>query len=296
MRAMILAAGLGTRLRPFTLLKPKPLFPVLGEPLLLRIVNQLRAAGFTSIIINAYHLADQLLAFFKGHQDIIIQQEPLELGTGGGLRMALPHFKDEAILVTNGDIYHDIDYGEVYARHQASGAPLTMVMHDYPRFNKVLVDGGLVRGFTGFLPASDPGMESKLQAFTGIHVLDPYLLKRIPTDRFYSIIDCYQRHADAGGVIQALTVTNHHWRDIGTLDDYLSLHRTLLLDAQTPFRCADSAVIGRDVTLDDWGFVDSGATIGDGATLRRVVVWPQAVIPAGATLSDTLVTSLGGGL
>jgi len=291
-KAMILAAGLGTRLRPYTLLRPKPLFPVLGEPLLLRIVGQLRRAGFTSIIINAYHLAEQLAAFFKGQADIHLQQEPVELGTGGGLRMALPFFTDEPVLITNGDIYHDIDYGEVYARHRQGGQPLTMVMHDYPRFNKVWVEQGQVKGFAGQDPGETGtgGAAATQLAFTGIHCLDPHLLHVIPPACFYSIIDRYQGHLDAGGRICAMTVKDHCWRDIGTLGDYLDLHRSLLCGSQ-PFRVAEDVTMGQGVSLEEWGYVGAGVTIGDNVSLRRVVVWDGAHIPSGATLTDTLITS-----
>jgi mannose-1-phosphate guanylyltransferase len=292
MKAMILAAGLGTRLRPYTLLRPKPLFPVLGEPLLLRIVGQLRKAGFTSIVINAYHLAEQLAALFQGQSDIHIQHELVELGTGGGLRMALPHFHAEPVLVTNGDIYHDIDYGAVYTQHQQGGHPLTMVMHDYPRFNSVRVEMGQVLGFAGQAQRR-PGTEvpgSTRLAFTGIHCLDPALLHGIPPAHFYSIIDRYQSHLDDGGQIQAMVVRDHFWQDIGTIDDYLDLHHSLLRGSR-PFRVADTVTMGRNVLLEEWGYVGAGVSIGDNVTLRRVVVWDGAVIPAGATIADSLVTA-----
>lgn len=290
---MILAAGLGTRLRPHSLLRPKPLFPVLGTPLLLRIVDQLRGAGFRQIVVNAYHLADQIVALLSGQADIILQREPMELGTGGGLRMALPHFDDEPVLITNGDIYHDIDYAEVYARHLAAGCPVTMVMHDCPRFNQVLVGAGLVRAFADSnkqdTPDQDDAAGERL-AFTGIHVVHPSVLHGIPPAVFYSIIDRYQGHLDQGGLIQAATVSGHYWTDIGTTQDYLDLHGSLLREAQPSFCLADRVSVGRGVTLAEWGHVGKGARIGDGAHLSRVVVWDGAVIPAGAVLRDCLVT------
>lgn len=285
---MILAAGLGTRLRPHSLLRPKPLFPVLGEPLLLRIIRQLRQAGFGPIIVNAYHLAEQVVASLENQADIILQREPMELGTGGGLRMALPRFGDEPVLVTNGDIHHDIDYGAVYARHQTSGSALTMVMHDYPRFNTVTVDRGLVRSFPRH---SGAPAEGNLLAFTGIHVLHPRLLDAIPPGHFYSIIDRYQGYLDNGGEIRADLIEGHFWQDIGTIDDYLDLHRTLLCGVSPSFRVASDATLGHDVTLEEWGYVGAAASIGDGAHLSRVVVWDGAVIPSGAVLRECLVTS-----
>jgi len=288
---MILAAGLGTRLHPHSLLRPKPLFPILGKPLLLRIIDQLRSAGFSSIIVNAYHLAEQIVALLADQPDIILQHEPIELGTGGGLRMALPRFGDEPVLITNGDIYHDIDYGAVYARHALGGCPITMVMHDCPRFNKVTVDAGQVRAFS----RSDhkPGQSdsaAEILAFTGIHVLHPSVLRGVPPGVFYSIIDRYQDHLVRGGLIASVKADGHFWADIGTIEDYLDLHRSLLTVGQPRFCLADGVSIGQNVILDEWGYVGTGASLADGVHLSRVVVWDGVAIPKGTSLQDCLVT------
>lgn len=291
MRAMVLAAGLGTRLRPYSLLRPKPLFPILGEPLLLRIIRQLREAGFSSIVVNAYHLGEQIVALVADQPGVIVQREAIELGTGGGLRLALPHFGEEPVLVTNGDIFHDLDYGAIFAEHCRGGAPLTMAMHDCPRFNKVVVRDGQVRAFAGGdLPSSSsPDTRARLMAFTGIHVVDPTVLRPIPSGRFASIIDRYADHLRTGGRIDALTVSGHRWTDIGTVDDYLNVHRELLVGSQPAFRLAPGVMVGREVRLEGWGYVGAGAQLGDGVELSRVVVWDGAVLPAGAVRRDCLV-------
>lgn len=292
MKAMVLAAGLGTRLRPYSLLRPKPLFPVLGQPLILRIIDQLRTAGFGPIIVNAFHLADQLVTLLSDQPDIILQREPIELGTGGGLKMAREHLGDEPVLVTNGDIYHTIDYGAVMARHRGSGCPVTMVMHDYPRFNKVTVAANRVLGFAPDLPSAvDEGAARQQLAFTGIHVLAPSVLDDIPHSCFYSIIDRYQDHLQAGGVIGAITVDGHFWQDMGTLADYLGLHHVLMGDHVPSFVLGEQVDVGKDVEFADWGYVGARASIGAGASLARVVVWDGAVIPPGSTLKDCLVTA-----
>jgi len=291
---MILAAGLGTRLRPYSLLRPKPLFPILGKPLLLRIIDQLRNAGFSSIIVNAYHLAEQIVALLADQSDITLQHEPIELGTGGGLRMALPHFGDEPVLITNGDIYHDIDYGAIYAQHARGGHLVTMVMHDCPRFNKVVVAADQVRAFSrsGLKPSQGKGdAVAEILAFTGIHVLRPSVLRDIPPGIFYSIIDRYQGLLDKGGRIGSVKVSGHIWADIGTIEDYLDLHRTLLTAAQPSFCLAGNVNIGQDVVLEEWGYVGAGASLGDGARLSRVVVWDGVEIPKGVVLQDCLATS-----
>ena len=192
MRAMILAAGLGTRLRPYSLVRPKPLFPILGRPLLLITIDKLRRAGFSPIIVNCHHLSEQIVDLLKGEDDIILQVEVDVLGTGGGLRMALGSCGKEPLLVTNGDIYHTIPYDKIYARHQQSGCQVSMVMHDFSRFNKVHVDQKWrVQGFstTSFAPESNA---TTLLAFTGIHVVDPQILESIPSGCFFNIILPYR--------------------------------------------------------------------------------------------------------
>ena len=89
MKAMVLAAGLGTRLHPYSLQRPKPLFPVLDTPLLAHTLTQLRRSGAEGILVNAHHLREQIKAMLQGQGDVLVQMEDLEMGTGGGLRLAL---------------------------------------------------------------------------------------------------------------------------------------------------------------------------------------------------------------
>jgi mannose-1-phosphate guanylyltransferase len=300
MKAMTLAAGLGTRLRPFSLLRPKPLFPVLDTPLLRLILNQLRCAGFGPIIVNAHHLSNQIASLLQDEKDCIIQQEDLILGTGGGLRQARAHFGTEPVLVTNGDIYHTIDLAHVYRKHCASGSDVTLVLHDYPRFNNVIVAGdGRILGFGDGVGRAD--VSAKQLAFTGIHVLDPALLESIPFGVPYNIIDCYREVIDKGGSVRAFIVKEHFWTDIGTPGDYFDLHAALLKGKTDfdftappctglPCHIAESAIIGENVRFADWVSIGSGARIGDGASLARVVVWDGAEVLAAAELCDTIVT------
>ena len=300
MKAMLLAAGLGTRLRPYSLHKPKPLFPVLNIPLLQLTLARLKKAGFQTIIVNAFHLKDQIKAALEDTKGVFLQEEDKVFGTGGGLRMALPHFDTEPVLVVNGDIYHTIDYQQVYKEHCNSGTAITMVLHDLPRFNNVTVDAqSRVTGF-GNTPLH-PGQAEKTLAFTGIHVIQPRVLQTIPPDANYSIIDCYTDFLEQNGIIRAHIAHNHYWTDMGTPEDYLQLHAGLL-HKKIPFYeelahhetdsfvVTQDAEIGRDVRLLDWVSIGSGVTIGNNSTLQRVVVWDNAVVPAGANLKDTIIT------
>jgi len=287
MKAMILAAGFGTRLKPYSLLRPKPLFPVLDQPLLLFIIDKLRQSGFDSIIVNAHHLREQFVELLKNETEISLQLEGKILGTGGGLRLAMNKLGLEPVLITNGDIFHNIDLLGVYDAHLRSGARATLVLHDYPRFNNVSVSGERILGFDG-----NEAEKGRRLAFTGIHVLDPALLAVIPREKFFNIIDCYRYWIKKGAFVRAQVVKNN-WTDIGTPADYLTLHGSLLAERERKghgsFNVGADVGMGPDVELSDWVSIGSRAEIGKGARLTRVVVWDGAKVAEQAVLSDTIV-------
>ncbi len=298
MKAMILAAGFGTRLLPFTNIRPKPLFPILGCPLLRIVIERLRQSGFSSIVVNTHHLGHQIVEYLRDEKDIFIQEENAILGTGGGLRMALDKFAGEPVLVVNADLYHTLDYKYIYDKHVASQNQITMVMHDYGRFNKVKVKkNGRIKSFsatpTMLLPAEE------LLAFTGVHVVNPGVLSHIPLGQFSNIIDHYSNFINNGGTIQFIKSMDTTWRDIGTPADYLDLHGSLLKDvnevkhlmpvSKGQFFADQNVSIGTNVALADWGMIGAGAVIGDNAHLERVVVWDGAVVEKGAVHKDTII-------
>jgi mannose-1-phosphate guanylyltransferase len=289
MQAMILAAGFGTRLLPYTKLRPKPLFPLLNEPLLLLTIKRLQHAGFDHIIVNCHHLKEQIVTALHGLKGVVVQEEDIVLGTGGGLRMALATMRDEPVLVTNGDIYHSIDYLELYKSHEAGNAPVTMAMHDYPRFNNVCVKQGLVTGFGG------QGNEDCL-AFTGLHVLDTEVLKDIPETGKSCIIDRYRQLLMNGGNIQAKDVTGCSWTDMGTVADYLALHGQLLTGEIPLWREFATSYKGTDLCqqrttkhiFDDWVCVGN-APLPKELHLTRCVVWDTAILENGSEYTDRLL-------
>ncbi len=287
MQAMLLAAGFGTRLRPYTLLRPKPLFPVCNVPLLHILLDKLAAAGCQKTVVNCHHLAGQIAAAVSGRPEVILQREEEILGTGGGLRQALPQFEDGPVLVMNGDIYHDLSLPALLAAHAAGGHAVTMALHDCPRFNTVRARGSRVCGF-GQAEAGET-----LLAFTGIHVVEREVLRQIPATGFFHIIDLYARLAEAGQV-GLLRVDGCFWQDIGTPADYLGLHRRLLADKTPSWAISSQAAAGQGAALTDWGAVGPGAVIGAGAQLARCVVWENAVIQPGAALADQIVCAESG--
>jgi len=292
MQAMILAAGFGTRLLPYTKILPKPLFPLLNEPLLLLTIRRLKEAGFDHILVNCHYLKEQIVAALSGISGVIVQEEEIVLGTGGGLRLAMANLRDEPLLVSNGDIYHTVDFKELYLRHQASSAAVTMAMHDYPRFNKVTVQDDMVIGF-------DNQSDGSFLAFTGLHVLDPAVLKKIPLEENYSIIDRYCDLLQEGKTIQAARVDGCSWTDMGTVEDYLALHGSLLKEeiplwpefshvSETGFVVHAEASIGRGGKMQEWACVGR-AQLEENVSLKRCIVWDETLVAKGTTHCDSLL-------
>jgi len=307
MQAMILAAGFGTRLLPYTLSRPKPLFPILNQPLLLLTIRRLQQAGFDHIVVNCHHLREQITHVLEKIPGVLVQEETAILGTGGGLRLALAQFRDEPLLVTNGDIYHTIDYRHLYESHIQNGGAVTMAMHDCPRFNTVSVRDGHVCSF-------NDRSQGQVLAFTGLHVLDPKVLEVIPAAEEYSIIDGYRRLLEQGQRIVAVRVDECFWTDMGTVKDYLALHGGLLtgriplwpelmeiaetsLHGQREQGCTSSSMcclsdtvkLERDVTLRDWVCVGDDGVIERQVQLQRSVVWDGVRIAEGRKVVDQLV-------
>jgi NDP-sugar pyrophosphorylase family protein len=221
MRAMILAAGLGTRLRPLTDTIPKPLLPVGGAPLIAWNMLLLRKHGITDIIVNLHHLGTLIeKALGEGEAygvRLTYSREERILGTGGGIKQAEWFFNGEPFLVVNADTLHEVNLTALIAQHARHGGPATMVLRDDPdaaRWGEVLLDdaqhivsiGGRGRSASG-------GLTSRM--FAGVHVLHPKLLADVPLGHQTSIIDAYVRALERGETIGGFDYAGY-WSDIGT--------------------------------------------------------------------------------
>jgi len=297
MQAMILAAGFGTRLRPYTELRPKPLFPVFDTPLLLILIEQLLQANCRKILVNCHYLAEQIMALLSTFPEVIILREERILGTGGALRQALPLMDDEPLLVINSDIVQNFDLHSLYHAHGRTDSPVSMVTHRYQRFAnlKVNAEGQVVQIGQN---CHNDGLPEKL-AFTGVHIIEPAALERIPPGLFYGIIDLYRQFIAENIPPCSIQVKDHYWRDIGTVEDYLAVHadiiaRPALFPALGPrldssgFVSA-SARVADSMLIEDWAVIGSGAEVGEGAVLGRCVVWDNARIPAFGRFHDTVI-------
>ena len=235
MKAAVLAAGLGTRLKPLTDVCPKPLLPVLNRPLLGVVLAQLEAAGCFQVAVNTHHLADQVHDFLRAEPWsflLSVSHEPEILGTGGGLRQLGEILREGPFLAINADILTDLDLAEVYRGHR-EGAVSTLVLHDCPAYNHVWVAGGRVVSI-GAPPPGGRAYEkyAKPLAYTGVQVVDPKMMRYLPpAGQPYDLVQAWREAIAAGERLASLTVSGHFWQDLGTPENYLAAHRRLLAGA-----------------------------------------------------------------
>jgi len=220
MKALILAAGLGTRLRPHTLTTPKALFTLAGRPLLDIHIRNLTEAGCESVGINTHHLPDAIEAFVASRRfdiPVLLRHEPVILGTGGAIKNWADFWDHRPFMVINADIYSTIDLKTVYEFHLRCRPAATLVLVDDPEFNQVEVDPDRrVRAFAGADAAAGA------LTFTGIQVLDPVVLDFIQEHGFYNSIDAFRAMIAAGRTVLAFVPERGVWRDLGTEARYRS--------------------------------------------------------------------------
>jgi NDP-sugar pyrophosphorylase family protein len=225
MKAMILAAGFGTRLRPLTEQMPKPLLPIGGVPLIVWNLLLLRRHGFRDVVINLHYLGSMIEeALGDGSQfglRITYSKETTILGTGGGIKQAEPYFDGEPVLVLNGDTLAELDLDALMAFHRAQRAAATLVLReddDVSRWGVVEVgaEHRIVR-ITG--RGLDDGGPTMPRMFAGIHILDLRLLKAVSRGAVLSIIDPYIDAIKQGERVMGYDMRGY-WSDVGTLERY----------------------------------------------------------------------------
>jgi NDP-sugar pyrophosphorylase family protein len=232
MKAMVLAAGLGTRLRPLTDHQPKALVEVGGRTLLEITLSRLKTFGIQDVIVNVHHFAGTVQDYLQAHSNfgmhIEISSEEVLLDTGGGLKKAGWFFqegtaKDEPFLLHNVDVISTIDFGDMAKQHKETGALATLAVQEretsrYLLFNdhSQLCGRRIVK--TQKEEVVRPSGELKALAFTGVHVISPKFLALMSEEGVFSIIDVYLRIAALGENIQGFRADNYYWRDLGKLD------------------------------------------------------------------------------
>lgn len=230
---MILAAGLGTRLRPLTNAVPKPLLPVGGVPLIVWNLLLLKRHGIRDVVINLHylgHMIEQALGDgSKFGLRILYSHEPKILGTGGGIKQAAPHFGAEPVLILNGDTLVELDLEALWNFHRTRQAAATLVLREDPdavQWGLVEVgEGDQIVRITGKGRKGDAPTSPRM--FAGIHILHPRLLHSVPQGVASSIIDPYVTAIEQGEPVLGYDLRSY-WSDIGTPERYAQAERDVL--------------------------------------------------------------------
>ncbi len=238
MRAIVLAAGLGTRLRPLTDTLPKPLLPVGGRPLIHYPLLLLKAHGITDVFINVHYCGEQVMAVIgDGHHlgmNICYSHEARILGTGGGIKQIQAMARDEPLVVINGDVVADVNLTRLITFHRARKGIATLVLreNDDPTNNSLVavdhthrirdIRGALIRA------SSPPPLRLRQRMFTGIHVIEPQVVNYISGQRGgtvpYSIIDAYIHMIERGERLFGYDM-HGYFCDVGVPDRYHAVNR-----------------------------------------------------------------------
>ncbi|HEV2215593.1 MAG TPA: nucleotidyltransferase family protein [Terracidiphilus sp.] len=227
MRAMVLAAGLGSRLRPLTDDRPKALVEVAGRTMLEIALRRMQAFGVRDVVVNTHHFAETIEEFLRAHANfgirIEISREELLLDTGGGLKKAAVFFRqepDEPFLLHNVDVISTIDLAEMVRRHKESGALATLAVMDRASSRLLMFDGagalsGRQAGDAGARELVRPAVDAHARAFCGVHVISPRIFGLLSEEGAFPIVPAYLRLAAQGERIAAFNAEPAYWRDLG---------------------------------------------------------------------------------
>jgi NDP-sugar pyrophosphorylase family protein len=233
MKAMILAAGLGTRLRPLTNDRPKALVTIAGLTLLEIALSRLRSFGVSEVIVNAHHHAQMIVDYLKAHDNfgmrIEVSREEELLDTGGGLKKAAHFFSGSSLdpfILHNVDVLSTIDIGQMLRFHAQQYALATLAVQQRVTSRYLLFDeqgqlcGRRIIRDTKAESQPDqlvrPAKQLQALAFSGIHVISPLIFAKMEEQGVFSIIDAYLHLASQGEKIVALRADEYYWRDLGS--------------------------------------------------------------------------------
>jgi NDP-sugar pyrophosphorylase family protein len=318
MKAVILAGGEGTRLRPLTLTTPKPVVPIVDRPFLRHQLDMLTAAGVSDVVFSLAYRPERIEAVFgDGARDgkrirYVVEETPL--GTGGAVKNAEPHL-DDVTIVFNGDILTDVDLSAVVRGHVAAGASATIVLTPVPNpaaYGLVEFDAG--NRVTRFVEKPDPAQITTDTINAGIYILQTSTLALMPPAVNHSIERAFFPALLARGDRVMAHVHRGYWIDIGTPEKYLQAHGDILerrfevaLDGAAlcggwvhatarvegaslkgPFYVGPGCVVAPGASIEAGAVLTESVTVAPGTTIRNSVLWAGTEIGNNSTLDGAL--------
>jgi len=304
---MLLAAGLGTRLRPLTYELPKPMVPVLGRPVMEHILRLLAKHGFDDVVANLHYFPDLIRDRFGDGSAygvrLVYSYEPELLGTAGGVRNVREHFGDETFLIISGDALTDIDLGALWAAHKEKGGIATLALKrvdDTSQFGVVIVaEDGRIQGFQ---EKPDPAEALSNLGNCGIYVFEPEIFDYFPEPEFVDwAMDVFPTL-----LAQDVSFYGHefpdYWNDVGSLEEYRQGNFDALegrvrvemsqngaaapgdAEVEGPVFIGEGCEIASGVRLTGPVVIGDGSRIGENSALRDTIVWPHTDVDPGTVL------------
>ncbi len=296
MRAMILAAGVGSRMQPLSEHWPKPALPVLDRSLLARMVESLAAQGVGEVVVNAHPNSERLHESLPDAPvPILYSEEPRLLGSGGGILAARRWLEGEGtFLVLNGDMLIELDVAALLETHRRSGAVATIALRDDPR----KADFGTI-GYgedpvvTRITERIDVGGEQGCGLFAGVHAMEPEIFECMPDCGEFGILDAvYIPLLRARRTLGAwLQPPEARWTPVGTPRDLLDANLAALGDETgdpAGVWIGEGAQVADDARVGPRAVVGAGAAVPDGAVMRDALLLPCARLQAGACLERAI--------
>ncbi len=305
MKAMLLAAGLGTRLRPVTHWIPKSMMPILGIPVIEHNLVQLRDQGFREVIINLHHMPFQIVHHLRDGSPwgvkILYSLEPTIMGTAGGIKKVEEHLGGESFLVINADTYRSVDLQGLVRHHRDNPATITMLLQENPSLDPdkavwVNRSGAIVR----FLDHIHSEWRDAVPAdFLGVQVMEPKVFSFIPPHQPWDIHKVYLRLLNSESEIKG-SLQSGYWKDIGSLAAYRQIHVDAL-DGRCPIRIPGTSVrqgvwmagearMEPGVRVEPPVFLGTGSRVREGASIGPyAVLGDRCVVERGARVAGSIL-------
>lgn len=300
MKALVLAGGFGTRLRPLSCSRPKLLFPIANKPLIDYTFQSLAEGGVETVILSVYYMAESLVRYLgptKSGLGILYSREQRPLGTGGPIKHAEDLLNDELFLALNGDVLSDIDYRRLLNFHKEKGGYATIALVQVPDPSRYgAVEHDWEGRITRFVEKPEPGRAPSNLINAGVYVLEPEVLEYIPSGRRVSIeTEVFPKLAEE----RKLYGFEHHgfWIDIGLPEDYLKANAMLLnknndlgsgkgIDVSEKADVKDPCIFGEEVRIGSESIIGPHVSLNDCVQIGKGCRVENSILLSGAVVED----------
>ena len=312
MKAMVLAAGFGTRLQPLTHVLPKPMFPVLGRPLLSHTFDILESANITDVAVNVHHLPDFIINYFEKQKlhdlNLHFSREEKILGTAGGIKKMEGFLEGGPFILINSDIITDIKLDKVIDFHKKNNSKLTLVVRQDispEQYDSIEIckDGRIVH-FVGTSSMNIPGNATRVM-FTGIQIIEPEIFKRIPEGQFCGTTESIFPQMIKDEVPVYGYLHNGYWKDMGNRENYLQVNSDALdervsLKGVSPNELNNPLIIppvlvdrncqvAENSQIGPYTVIGPNCNIKSGAIIENSILWEGVTIGAGSNIKGSVI-------